>query len=172
MVWCGKRAQRDGRYDSCLDTTTPIGCLNTYRMPIITKTKKKKSGEIVFYRRNSYLEASGDAPIARVTGCVNPREGSRSVTSLLIPGSAGLTRTAYSTVPASCAREIIQIRIEENIMCHASIFLGCLHDGAAVARTQVRTQCPPSITSYSLRLLLRKPPAPGILAPTACKRTG
>ena len=40
--------------------------------------------------QNSALQAACDASIARVTGCVYPREGYRSVTPLLMPGSTGL----------------------------------------------------------------------------------
>ena len=34
------------------------------------------------FRRNSYLQAVCDTPIARITGCVCPREGYRSATLL------------------------------------------------------------------------------------------
>ena len=47
-----------------------------------------------FWYQNSALQAACDTSIARVTGCVYPREGYRSVTARLMPGSTGLRRWA------------------------------------------------------------------------------
>ena len=44
--------------------------------------------------QNSASQAACDTSIARVTGCVHPREGYRSVASLLMPRSTGLRRSA------------------------------------------------------------------------------
>ena len=52
--------------------------------------------------QNSALQAACDTSIARVTGCVYPREGYRTATPLLIPGSTGLRRSALF-----CARKHI-----------------------------------------------------------------
>ena len=57
------------------------------------------------FDQNSALQAACDTSIARVTGCVYPREGYKSVTPLLMPGSTGLTRSALF-----CARRLFNPR--------------------------------------------------------------
>ena len=42
------------------------------------------------FDQNSALQAACDTSIARGTGCAYPREGCRSVTPLIVPGSTGL----------------------------------------------------------------------------------
>ena len=54
-----------------------------------------------FFYQNSALQAACDTSIARVTGCVYPREGYRSVTPLLMPGPKGLRRSTLF-----CARKL------------------------------------------------------------------
>ena len=53
------------------------------------------------FDQNSALQAACDTSIARVTGCVYPREGYRSVTLLLRSGSTGPRRSAFF-----CARKL------------------------------------------------------------------
>ena len=53
------------------------------------------------FDQNSALQAACDTSIARVTRCVCPREGYRSVAPLLMPGSTGLRRSALF-----CARKL------------------------------------------------------------------
>ena len=54
-----------------------------------------------FFDQKSALQTACDTSMARVTGCVYPREGYRSVTPLLMPGSRGLTHSALF-----CARKL------------------------------------------------------------------
>ena len=57
------------------------------------------------FDQNSALQAACDTSIARVTRCVYPREGYRSVTPLLMPGSRGLRRSTLF-----CARKLYNPR--------------------------------------------------------------
>ena len=45
------------------------------------------------FDQTSALQDACDTSVARIAGCVYPREGHRSVTPLLIPGSTGLRRS-------------------------------------------------------------------------------
>ena len=71
-------------------------------------TSAARSTKKVF-DQNSALQAACGTSIARVTGCVLPREGYRSVTPLLMPRSTGLRR---STLKACSAHGNCITRIE------------------------------------------------------------
>ena len=59
-----------------------------------------------FFDQSSALRAACDTSIAHVTGCVYPREGYRSVTPLLMPGSTGLRRQPCSAHGNCCITRI------------------------------------------------------------------
>ena len=67
--------------------------------------------------RHSAVQAACDPSIARVTGCAYPREGCRSVTLLLMPGSTGLRRSALLLGRGNCITRIEGERGTKTDMC-------------------------------------------------------
>ena len=91
----------DGRVPSTADALLIVGVLSIFNITtttcIFSNIKKIHfSCEIdqKYFDQNSALQAARDTSIARVTGCVYPREGYRSVTPLLMPGSTGLRHSS------------------------------------------------------------------------------
>ena len=78
------------------------------------------------FDRNSALQAACGTSIARVAGCVSPREGCRSVTPLLMPGSTGLRRPALFCVETAGRRSPRQNPTKPNPHDKVDFNLSCL----------------------------------------------